>query len=238
MASEEEANSRAVVTRGDPDPSLLTTSALLREISTLKEQLQEALRGEVRIIMTRIEGIEKAIQKASDDYTRVPTLLDREVTNIRALTDEKFATLAIRLDGADERRAEKFRAIEVQFVERDVRTDQATRASQQALDAALAASKETMSEQHRSMLAALSEIKATWAKQTDSQTSLFQTETRALRDIAGTLEQRLTRIEAAALGSQGAKQEQHMGASFVISIIALLLTGIGIALAALLRIAH
>ncbi len=61
------------------DPSALTTQQILREVGALKE-----------FVLSRIEGIEKAVQIAHDDLERVPTDVDRAVGCLKELHTEKF----------------------------------------------------------------------------------------------------------------------------------------------------
>ncbi len=94
-----------------PDPTLLTTQQLLREMANLKE-----------VIFTRLDGMDRAMIVFTEAITRVPTDVDKQVGHLKELHDEKF-------DG-----------IQRQFHERDIRFTQADRDSKLAIDAAFQSS--------------------------------------------------------------------------------------------------
>jgi len=62
-----------------PDPTLLTTQQLTREIAALKE-----------VIFTRLEGMDKAIFLFNENITRVPTDTDKQIQHLKELHDSKF----------------------------------------------------------------------------------------------------------------------------------------------------
>jgi septal ring factor EnvC (AmiA/AmiB activator) len=90
MAEEKEPIAGGVNARGEPDPSFLTTAALLREISTLKEQLLAELRGEVKVLDAKIQSLEQATNVFHDDLVRVPTAVDKAVGDLRGLMETRF----------------------------------------------------------------------------------------------------------------------------------------------------
>ena len=65
-----------------PDPTLLTTQQLQREIASLKE-----------LVYTRLDGIEKAQQQFQDDITEVPTAVDKEADRLEKLINNEIAHL-------------------------------------------------------------------------------------------------------------------------------------------------
>ncbi len=111
--AERERTSLPMVTVPIPDPTVLTTQQLLREIATSRE-----------IVETSIKGL-------------------------RELHEERFASISN------------------QFIERDVRTEQASRDSKVAVDAALKAAKEAVEEQNKSNALAIAKSEAGFTKQID-----------------------------------------------------------------------
>lgn len=106
-------------TRPIPDPTILTTQALEKSVSTLKE-----------LILTRLEEIDKATQILAKRADKVPSDVDVAVNNLKDLHGEKFAS------------------IDKQFDERDVRTEQLAAAGQLAIKDALQAAKELVASQN------------------------------------------------------------------------------------------
>ena len=102
------------IMRPDPDPTVLTTENLRREIANLKE-LQDR----------RFEDMSIAIKLAQSITDKMPSLVDEKVLHLSEVMTEKFAK------------------VNNQIVERDVRTDQRAGDIKVGVDAAFAAAKET-----------------------------------------------------------------------------------------------
>jgi chromosome segregation ATPase len=203
-----------------PDPSLLTTAQLQREVASLKELFQNDLTGKIEVLRAQIAGIEKAIDKAAQDYTRVPTALQEAIGHLQALHDERFNSIQARFADTTVLREEKFHAIQQQFAERDVRTDEATKSSKVAVDAALQAAKEAVAEQNRSSALAIAKSEAATDKRIDQIVSLVSTATSALDGKIVDIKDRLVRIEGQSLGQAEGKGERHLSSSFIVSVIA------------------
>src|SRR5678816_2500369 len=102
-----------------PDPTLLTTQQLIREMSNLKE-----------VIFTRLDAMDRAMIVFTDQITRVPSDVDKQVGQLKELHQEKFA------------------GVEKQFAERDIRTRQDAQAGKDNIAAALQAAKEQVGMQN------------------------------------------------------------------------------------------
>jgi len=96
-----------------PDPTILTTEALLREIANLKQ-----------VLTTRMDAMDEATDLRLHELLAIPAETEKLITHLRDLMDEKF------------------KSVQLQFAERDVRTESDKRAAKEALDAALLAAKE------------------------------------------------------------------------------------------------
>jgi hypothetical protein len=208
----------ATQTRPDPDPTVLTTAALLREIGNLRGEL-----------LSRVEGIEKSIVVSHEDMVRVPTLLDKALeqletlmdTRIRCaqeLSDARFSAMdkAIallqvindrspaevdrKIMGLQKLHEEKFASIANQFSERDVRTDTSARDSKVAVDAALQAAKEAVGVQQQSNALAINKSETTTKEQITALGILIQSNTKNTDEKIDDIKQRLTRIEGTASG--------------------------------------
>jgi len=115
-----------------PDPTLLTTRQLLRELGNLKELIYSHTAGLASSIEQRFVGMDKALILLQAKVDRSPSI--EEVV-------AKFT--------------EKLIGVNTQFVERDVRTENTTREQKIAIDAAFSAQKEAVSEQNKSAAAAI-----------------------------------------------------------------------------------
>lgn len=95
---------------------------------------------------------------------------------------------------------EMFRGIDLQFRERDVRTDQLASQAKIAIDAALQAQKEAVAQQNESNSLAIAKSEASSIKQMDAINVLISASTKALDDKIGDLKDRLGTVEAKSVG--------------------------------------
>lgn len=161
-----------------PDPSLLTTEQLRRELSGLRE-----------ILETRLAAMDRATDLIAMELARVPSHNDRELASQR----EYIISL---IDTVRSVSAEKFAGIDTRFLERDERTAQAAQESRISLDAALAAAKEAVSEQNKANALAIGKSELATKEKLDALERLMVASTTALADkISGVIE-RVGRIEA------------------------------------------
>ena len=124
--------------KSDPDPTVLTTAALLREVGSLKE-----------LFDTRFNSMDQSVARMRDMVDRVPGIVDEKVGHLKDLTDEKFNGIAIR------------------FAEARYLTEQTSRNDKLALDAALQAQKEDVGKQNDSNNASISKTEVLFTKQID-----------------------------------------------------------------------
>lgn len=172
-----------------PDPSLLTTRALQREIFSLRELIEVKLGSSVAtgelnraVIETRLDGMDKAIRLLQDTADRFPDRIDEKISGLKTVHDERFAS------------------IQQQFTERDVRTEQAAGAVKIAVDAALQAQKEAVGEQNKSSALAIAKSEASTMKQIDQQAVLITQMGKGIDDKIDDLKERLTRTEGKGAG--------------------------------------
>ena len=163
-----------------PDPTLLTTQQLIREIQSLREILEAKIDGIVAQNIEHFRSIDlrflerdtRSEKFEQDNRTAIQAALQAAKEAAQAI-DEKTAHLEA-LHG------EKFRSISTQFTERDTRAEQTSRDSKVAVDAALQAAKEAVGEQNRSSALAIAKSEAATAKAIDQLQILLQTATGAI----------------------------------------------------------
>lgn len=165
-----------------PDPTVLTTAALLREIANTRELLDTRTASVRETLETRIAGMDKAIVLLQQSSDKMPAFIRGEVTQLQSLHEEKFSS------------------IQMQFKERDTRTEQTSRDNKVAVDAALQAAKEMVGEQNKSNLLANAKQEAAFTKQIDQIGTLLQTMTKSFDDKIGDMKDRLTSIEGRSSG--------------------------------------
>jgi len=188
-----------------PDPTALTTAALLREIATTKE-----------IISTRIDAMDKAIDLLQKFADKQPTTM----------------TVSQQVIALDQLLQEKFRSIEKQFIERDSRTEQTSRDSKVAVDAALQAAKEAVAEQNRSNALAIAKSEATFTKQIDQLGTLINAMEKGFDGKINDIKDRITSSDGRFISSEGQKKGSHEGIGLIGSIVIGAVAVIGVAISA------
>ena len=215
-----------------PDPSLLTTRSILREIFNLREMLETRLAGTEQanhlirtIIETRLDGGDRAIKLLQDTADKFPDRIDEKISALREVHEQKLNALS-------ETHSEKFSSIQVQFKERDVRTEQSSKDSKVAVDAALQAAKEAVGEQNKSSALAIAKSETSTTKQIDQLAVLIQTMTKAFDDKLSDVKDRLTRLEGRGEGTEKQVATQQVAASnnqwLIGIVIGVLIAAIGI----------
>jgi hypothetical protein len=198
-----------------PDPTVLTTEALRREISVLQEKIELRVTGLFQTLSARLDAMDKAQILFDANLNRLPSDTDKQIAHLKSLHEAKFLS------------------VEKQFAERDTRTDQASRDGKVALDAALQAARDAVAEQNRSSALAIAKSDAATDKRIDQIASQISTATNALDGKIADIKDRLVRIEGQALGQDVAKVDKNTSSSFSVSVI-----GIGLAVvSALIAIA-
>jgi len=219
MSEEKELDKKDQINKGHI--YALTTEHLYREMSSLEEKidakrigLMESIKhiveGEIGILRARLDAMDKVFIIFSDNLTRVPTETDKQVGHLRDLHSERFE------------------AIRVQFSERDTRADQYSRDNRIAIDAALQAAKDALSEQNKCSSEAIRKSELGFQKQIDQQAAMINTIAKAQDDRYGDLKERIAIIEASAAGRQEEKKDTHAGSSLLISIVSIVIAIISI----------
>jgi DNA anti-recombination protein RmuC len=176
-----------------PGPAYLTTEELRRDVSALREILQ-----------ARLDGMDRATIVLSETVNRTPTAIQLAVGHLQELHDEKFQGIAL------------------QFSERDTRTEQAAKASKEALDAALLAAKELVSQQNEANAAAADKAEQSTIKQIDQIGIRIDTMQKALDDRLTELKERIDRGEGTTAGTATYRSERRLDMGQVIAVVAVI----------------
>jgi hypothetical protein len=150
--------------------------------------------------------MDEATRVLNETVHRVPTEMQQAVGNLRDVM------------------AQKFDSIEIQFKERDTRSERESRDNKVAVDAAFAAQKEAASEQNKSNTLAIDKSERATAETLAKQADLFESRTRALDDKIVELQRRADRFEAVKVGSTEERGEQRQTAVGNQMLIGLIIT--------------
>jgi VIT1/CCC1 family predicted Fe2+/Mn2+ transporter len=168
-----------------PDPTLLTTEQLMREIG--------ALRG---IIETRLDSMDKASDLLHADVLRYVDLRTDTVNiQIAAINSESASRSILRdekLNGLSSRIWDFIDEMKTRFQERDTRSEREARDNKIAVDAAFAAAKEAVAENNKSSALATDKSEAGFTKQIDQLTLLIETRAKASDDKIDDIKEQLS----------------------------------------------
>ena len=156
----------------------------------------------------------------SDPTTLTTAQLHRELSSLRELIEA-------RLDGTDKR-------IEIQFIERDKRSEQTAKDSKVAVDAAFSAAKEAVGEQNKSSALAIAKSEAATTKQIDSISLLISASSKATDEKIEDVKARLQMIEGQKQGvDRTVDKTDSRAANSATQIIAIVAVLTSIAVAAI-----
>ncbi len=167
-----------------PDPTELTDAAIAR----LEKSLTQYIDGEVKVLTTRLEGIDEATKLRLTGVTDIPTQIDEKVGRLADLTTEKFAS------------------VEKRFQERDTRSENEKRDSKVAVDAAFAAQKEASAKQDEGNTKAIDKSERATAETIKTNQDLNAAKTDGLTKGLDEVKDRLTRVESIKLGATEQRQ--------------------------------
>lgn len=182
-----------------PDPTVLTAQLVDRAVIGIREILEAKIDGDRNIFATRLQGMDRAIELLQARRDSMVGEIDGKIANLERLHDEKF------------------RSVQTQFTERDIRAEQTSRDSKVAVDAALQAAKEAVGKQNEASDRSIQKSEVSTTKQIDEQG-------RRVDD----LKERLTRLESEGRGSDAAKTTQQTSNASSISIISVVVAVVGL----------
>lgn len=157
--------------RPDPDPTVLTTQSLLREIENV-----------TKIFETRLAGMDKAIELLQAFTNKTPDEIKDNVLGLEKLQNVKFDS------------------IQTQFSERDTRTEQTGKDRETAINAALKAQQDAVAQQNQSNKEAIAKSEASFIKLIDALTLNTTTITTNLGKDISVLTSRVQTIEGVKKG--------------------------------------
>jgi hypothetical protein len=184
-----------------PDPTELTTRQLLREIATSREVVEVKITGVQQNLETRLDGMDRAIELLQKSTDQLPNLIASTMLKLQELHEEKFAS------------------VQKQFTERDTRTEQTSRDSKVAVDAALKAQQEAFGEQNKSSALAIAKSEAATMKQMDQIGVIISTGTKATDDKIDDLKSRVQAMESAKQGGAEQKHDTSDSRNYLFAIV-------------------
>jgi len=233
------------------DPSAMTTAAIHREVSVIERDLT-ALRADLQRDLAQRGESRQREQESQDKVFEaklkgIQDVFEGKIVAINDATQLRLESVAgipdsikSEISHHEDLQIERFQSIAQQFNERDIRTEQAGKASTEALAAALQAAKELVGAQGEASAAAAIKSETSFTKQIDQIGTIIQTLEKALDARITELKERIDRGEGSTTGARDTRIEyrdqatdQRSGSSLMVAVIAAFLValslGVGIA---------
>ena len=157
-----------------PDPTVLTTEQLMREIGALKREFEAALSA----IVVRLDSMDRATDLKFITRNEFPKQILNEIESLQDLFDEKLKNVE-----------NQFELVERGRVEQKIDT-------KAAVDAALIAQKEAVREQTTASERAIAKSEAATTKQIDELNKTFATLIEGIRRELGDLKERIAQVDS------------------------------------------
>jgi len=190
--------------RASLDPTALTTDQIRREIAGVREIFEAKLTA----LAVRLEDMNKATMLLNENVTRFPTEIDKQIGRLQELTEQRF------------------KGIETQFTERDVRSAAGRDAAQVAVAVGLQAQKESAASTQASNAAAITKSETATAKQIDGITLLLATTKGATDDKINDLRRSIDRGDGKDVGHTTAAAERAASQASMVAIVSLIVSAL------------
>jgi hypothetical protein len=195
---------------------ILRTETILRDLDVrTKAEIADGVNALEALLVQRIAGLEQIMKMLDGVLKNAPQ--ERDDLRERLQTD-----IATAVDNLKHLHEERFNAIQQQFTERDTRGDQEKKASKEALDAALLAQKESVSQQNDANTTAATKTESNFTKQIDLVGTQITALDKSLTDRITELKERVDRGEGSNSGSAVTRNDQRLNISQVIAALAAL----------------
>lgn len=172
-----------------PDPTALTTAQLLRELAWLRETINGRL---------AVGDLDRAWLKTELD--KIPNYIEEKVSRWSSIHDERF------------------KSVQTQFQERDVRVEQTARDTKTAVDAALQAQKEAAGATTEASDRSIAKSEAATAEQIRQLQTFAQSQNESVRAVIDDIKERLTRLEGLGIGRQTEQTSHQASSTWVLSL--------------------
>jgi hypothetical protein len=227
--------------RGDESPRPVTdpTELTTRAVALAADQFRRELGALRSILEARLDAMDMATKLRLENVAGIRPDTERQVDHLRVLHAERFASIETQLPALREFvlgkvqaaaavTGERFEAVNTRFLERDKAIEQAAQEARISLQTALAAAKEAVALQNEANNAANIKTESNFTKQIDALGAAFAAGNKALDDKIADLKSRLDSGEGREGGAQSSRTEHRLDTGQVISIVAVLLTMVGL----------
>lgn len=169
----------------NPDP----TSATIAAIQNASDNHREIVEAQLKSIDIRIDAMDEAAKVLSTTINRTPTDIQKEITHVTEIMNEKFKSVA------------------TQFAERDTRSERESRDNKVAVDAAFAAQKEAAAKQDEANAKAIDKSEKATTETIKTNQELSRSTTDSLSKSLDEVKERLGKVENINIGRTEQKHD-------------------------------
>ncbi len=206
---------RQEITTTNPDPSVATTTNLLREITGSRELAQVLVKFTREIVEQQVMGIRDVlgtrIDHVENELKKSPTDIEKSITYLATNVDEKLKVFE-----------REFSNIQIQFQERDTRQETGRVDSNKAIDAAFASADKAINKTESGFKDQITEQ----GRRIDTVSKSADEKTNALKELISDQKDRITALESRTQGiamqkteTFGQVQQNTSSATVITSIV-------------------
>lgn len=201
------------------DPTANTTAALARDLAALERVMLATIQGNQQETEARLNASDKAVEVFSENLTRVPTEVQKAVSALEEVINQKFEGLKERIDGGDARNQERFHAINDTFKNQEAVRIEQKADSQKSLENALKSTNDALREGKATADAALAKTENAFKDQSTQQYATIHATLTALQALVNDVKSRVDRIEAVKIGQGENRVEQRSSTGATLGIV-------------------
>lgn len=208
-----------------PDPTVLTTEALRREVAALKELINSNMFSAQALSDSKFDQFRVEIDNMKAYRDSKIADLRTELMRAEEILGEKIDSLRDDLGRTETLRNEKFKAVQLQFELSEQHRIEQKHDTQAAVDAALAAAKEAVNAQTVASDRSITKSETATSEQLKQMNVTTTTAIAGINLIIDDVKERINRIEAI---RSGARENMASTYALVGLIVAILVAGISI----------
>jgi hypothetical protein len=173
---------------------ILRVETILHDLdSRLQNEIANSVNSLEALQSARFAGLTNVVALLKDTVDSLPEIREKIIVRVQADIDTAVTNL-------QHLHEERFNAIQQQFTERDTRGEQDKKSSKEALDAALLAQKESVSQQNDANTTAATKTETNFTKQIDLVGTQITALDKSLTDRISELKERIDRGEGQGQG--------------------------------------
>jgi hypothetical protein len=193
-----------------PDPTILTTEQLLREIDRLEKLMFAQVGGLKDLIEEKLSSVDSQFELWDngrvEQSTATKCLINEKVQGLSAILDEKLISVRTQFDLIERQRVEQ------------------KKDTKDAVDAALAAAKEAVKEQTTASDRSITKSETATSEQLKQLSATFGTATAGLGDVIADVKERVGKIESMKLGALETRDDSRGSIALLVAGGSVLLT--------------